>query len=356
MTRLQTLIECSYAEAYKIIRDVGGIGEGNGPWVSIYDGLEPLSAWAGFMSGADRIALDSHTYRIFSRPNSGSMASQARAPCDIWTSSFRQSTRAFGLTNSGEWSNAATDCALFLNGVGAGTRYEGTHSSLPASTRVGSCRPWIEYETWDAGMKKSIMDYALASMDAFRVSSPFGSYLLLSLITFQNSFFWTWNIGPSLESGKVEAPDWSYKLGLENGWMPKDPRTAIGFCEADTPSPPLPAWHTGGAGAGQLASTIAWPPPAFVNSPAYTPTGVITPLPAQTFTITSAGSVTTADAGNGWAKAADQTGIAVPVAGCQYLDPWADPDTPAPAPCGIARRDSPPEPLITGAPTPSHSL
>ena len=129
------------------------------------------------MTGADRITLDSHTYRIFSSVNTGTMAEQARAPC-AWTNSFRASTNAFGLTNAGEWSNAATDCALFLNGVGAGTRYEGTHSSVSPSSRVGSCRPWIQYETWDSDMKKSIMDYALSSMDALQVNT----FLLLVIV------------------------------------------------------------------------------------------------------------------------------------------------------------------------------
>ena len=30
-------------------------------------------------------------------------------------------------------------------------------------------------------------------------------------------FFWTWKVGNSSITGKVEAPFWSYKLGLDNG-------------------------------------------------------------------------------------------------------------------------------------------
>jgi glucan 1,3-beta-glucosidase len=35
----------------------------------------------------------------------------------------------FGFTIVGEFSNAVTDCGLFLNGVGMGSRYEGTYTS-----------------------------------------------------------------------------------------------------------------------------------------------------------------------------------------------------------------------------------
>jgi hypothetical protein len=44
--------------------------------------------------------------------------------------------------------------------------------------------------------------------------------------------FWTWKIGNSTELGYASSPFWHYKLGLEQGWMPKDPRTVGGFCSA----------------------------------------------------------------------------------------------------------------------------
>ena len=133
--------------------------------------------------------------------------------------------------------------------------------------------------------------------------------------------------------------------------MPKDPRAAIGFCRDNSvPANPLPAWQTGGAGAGQLASTIAFPPAASRTLPAYTQSGPIPTLPAPTYTIVSGGQTTTADAGNGWANAADQIGMAVPIPTCTYLDPWANADTPPPPACGqpAVRRE-----LETG-PTPAH--
>ena len=121
--------------------------------------------------------------------------------------------------------------------------------------------------------------------------------------------------------------------------MPLDPRVAAGICGNANPARPFPAWHTGGVGAGQIAVEVPWPPATLtagpVNAlPAYTPTGPILTLPAPTYTIVSGGQTTTADAGNGWANAADRTMMAVPVATCVYPDPWVDATAVPPPRCG----------------------
>lgn len=58
------------------------------------------------------------------------------------------------------------------------------------------------------------MQYTMANMDAL-----------------QNWFFWTWKIGNSTQTGYPTSPMWHYKLGVDNGWMPQDPRVAGGFCK-----------------------------------------------------------------------------------------------------------------------------
>ena len=159
----------------------------------------------------------------------------------------------------------------------------------------------------------------------------------LSLTKFKNYFFWTWKIGNSSVTGTVQAPAWSYKLGLDNGWVPLDPRQADGACGNTNPwTPPLLSWQTGGAGAGNVppgvANTYPWPPANIANGgpvnqlPAYKPTGPIPTLPPPAFP----------NAGNGWNNPADQVGMDVEVPGCQYLDPWV----------GNA---APPVPLCPGA-------
>lgn len=55
----------SYREAYETIREITGIGEGKGFYISYHDGFSGLSNFAGFLRGADRIAMDSHPYMAF---------------------------------------------------------------------------------------------------------------------------------------------------------------------------------------------------------------------------------------------------------------------------------------------------
>lgn len=76
--------------------------------------------------------------------------------------------RNFGLNNAGEFSNAVTDCGLWLNGVNLGIRYEGTYTS-GSWPRVGSCDPWTDWQSYSPAMKNDIKNFALASMDALQV-------------------------------------------------------------------------------------------------------------------------------------------------------------------------------------------
>ncbi|KAA1471083.1 exo-beta-1,3-glucanase [Dentipellis sp. KUC8613] len=337
-----------YVRAYNLVRQASGTGAGNGPFVSYHDGFLGLDKWSGFMTGADRIALDYHPYLCFSTQSSQSMHQQIKAPCDAWGAQMNASMGSFGLTAAGEFSNAVTDCGLYVNGVGLGTRYEGTYTpgNWPA---IGSCQPWTDWQNWNQAMKNDIKSFALASMDAL-----------------QNWFFWTWKIGNSSVTGKVESPAWSYQLGLQNGWMPTDPRTAAGTCGNTSPfSGPLAPNQVGGQGAAKLdpavSSEFAWPPTTISGAdgpatqlPLYTPTGTIPTLGVPTFTASGASTVSV---GNGWANPSDSKGAYVPIASCSYLSPWVESNAAVPPACAAAtgaaaaaKRDPVPGPQITVPP------
>jgi glucan 1,3-beta-glucosidase len=163
---------------------------------------------------------------------------------------------------------------------------------------------WNDYTQWNDTVKASVLHFTKGSMDAL-----------------QNWFFWTWKIGNSTGTIAQVNPFWHYRLGLANGWIPTDPRQAIGTCAQDgvsgtnfdgTYSSP---YMTGGAGAGTIAaaqtSSYPWPPVSFANVasssmksiPQYTQTGTPITMPAMTFTAPSASS--TINAGTGWYKAND---------------------------------------------------
>lgn len=342
--RVLNLRFLSYLQAYNIVRNAGGIGQGNGPFVSFHDGFLGQNNWAGFLPGADRIALDTHPYLCFSTQSAGAVSTFIDAPCTGWAANMNTSMTAFGLNAAGEFSLAVNDCGEFVNGVGLGTRFEGTYPGV--TTVTGSCASYLAWQSWDDATKQDYMQLALHSMDAL-----------------QNWFFWTWKIGNSSISGTVMAPHWSYQLGLQNGWMPTDPRASVGQCGGGSPfNGPLAPSATGGAGAGTIppsvTSSLAWPPASISGGgvisvlPSYTPTGTVPTLTPPTFTITSGKQTTTASAGDGWLNSADNAGLMTDIASCSYLDPWVGSAAPPSPLCsaGATKREAIPEPVLTHIP------
>ena len=149
---------------------------------------------------------------------------------------------------------------------------------------------------------------------------------------------------------------WSYQLGLQEGWMPKDPRSAMGFCRNASVyspwTPPYKPWQTGGSGAGTVDPTFvssfnAWPPASLSGvsdvayAPTYTATGAVPTLPPPVYTMRNGSTIS---GGNGWFDKADNAGAPVNVSGCTYPDAWAQTTIPLPATtCGQtgARRRAP---------------
>lgn len=184
----------------------------------------------------------------------------------------------------------------------------------------------MDSSQWNQTIKDGLREVALASMDAL-----------------QNWFFWTWKIGPNASNNTVMAPLWSYQLGLENDWMPTDPRSATGVCQSlSAPTSSFDgtysAWQTGAPGASSLDPSVvqsfsAWPPTdlagitgdiAFIYT--YTSTATIETLPADTFTAAPKGFST----GNGWVDPSDTASDVIEVAGCSYPDAWGAVGAPMP--------------------------
>ncbi|KAG7441041.1 glycoside hydrolase [Guyanagaster necrorhizus] len=333
----KTQLSSFYYEVYNMIRSITGLGAGHGPMISIHDGFAGAADWADFLPGSDRIALDVHSYLAFrggpaaapfvvgTGDDAGGMW-PAKA-CE-WGSDMNASQTAFGVTMAGEFSNGWNDCGYLLNGVGG------------EATFGGNCHKWEDASTWDEQTKAAVANFALASMDALR-----------------DWFFWTWKIGASPElGGVVGAPLWSYQLGLQGGWMPRDPRVALGKCEAVGVKPdPTPfggtyeAWMTGGegAGAGRVATSMMWPPEtirgadvAVTRLPAYTSAASVValpPLPPPPETLTVTRSV---DGGNGWYDAQDTGAGPMEVEGCVYPDAWGASGVGVPTVCGVGATSS----------------
>lgn len=108
-----------------------------------------------------------------------------------------------------------SSCGLWVNSVGSGARYDGSFAGYTGPT-PGSCDLWNDHRLWNQTIKNDMEHFILSTMDAL-----------------QNYFFWTWKIGNS--TGPIPEPNafWHYRLGLREGWIPNDPRQAIGMCAGD---------------------------------------------------------------------------------------------------------------------------
>jgi len=142
------------------------------------------------------VILDTHIYQVFDAYRLGFTQDQhIHQTCTINKVEVQTAPMR---TIVGEWSLATTDCAQWLNGYGAGSRYEGKFGDAPV---IGSCEgnDNVYSAMYTDQYKEFLKKFAEKQMDAYE--SNFGW------------FFWNF---------KTErAPEWNYILGVEQGWMPK---------------------------------------------------------------------------------------------------------------------------------------
>ncbi|KAL8736700.1 MAG: hypothetical protein Q9166_000066 [cf. Caloplaca sp. 2 TL-2023] len=184
-------------------------------YLAVGDGFLGLSKWKGQLSGVQNVLLDVHQYTIFNK-NQINFPHQKkiRYVCQDWTDQMKQSNSVatgFGPTICGEWSQADTDCALFLNNVNTGSRWEGTLPTSDPTTSVttphcppnsGTCscdKANADPSSYSDEYKQWLLMYAQAQMASFEAGWGW--------------FYWTW----VTES----ATQWSWKAGLAAGILPK---------------------------------------------------------------------------------------------------------------------------------------
>ncbi|KAJ3516166.1 hypothetical protein NLJ89_g1298 [Agrocybe chaxingu] len=272
----QDSITSFYLRTHDVIRNITGLGEGHGPYIAIHDGFQSLSVWDNFLQGSDRIILDEHPYFAFGGVNTDPIAADG----DTGIAGIF-AIGNFGVTFGGEFSASPNDCGLFMVGVGQ-------VSSNP------QCPEYDSWETFNTTMKEGIQNFVKASFDAL------GDW-----------FFWTW------------------KLGLRNGWIPQDPRSAVGMCQSlgagtEPWDGTFQPWQTGTPSSIPEASSSQFPwPPVTISSasvpasllPTYTNTAPVITLPPATFTAAPSSVTASAD---GWFNHQDTEGGITTVAGCPY--------------------------------------
>jgi len=185
------------------------------------DGFMGLPNWKGKLQGFPNILLDVHQYVIFNTAQLGlGHSAKLDFACQGWTQQTEQSSNpatGFGNFLCGEWSQADTDCAPYLNNIGVGSRWEGTLATGNATTQVLT-------PTCPRGASCSC---ANANAAPTGYSAAYRNWLLYfaeaQMYSFEQGwgwFYWTWQT--------EAAAQWSWKKGLAAGTLPKNANPAAG--------------------------------------------------------------------------------------------------------------------------------
>ncbi|KAK9692507.1 hypothetical protein K7432_014288 [Basidiobolus ranarum] len=203
----KSVVDEWYYQAYQKLRNVTSPEE---PVLVYHEGFIGLDRWSGTFQKPDykNVCMDVHNYIIFD-VNLVAMSEQQKLDfaCNTWKKDISTSNQNFGWTMVGEFSIASNDCAKWLNGIGLGTRWDGTFpdnlgNPLCPTKPKCSCEGVDDWKNFTPEYKEFLSKYGQFQMEAFE--SSFGW------------FFWTWKTENHVN------PHWDYQIGLEQGWMPKD--------------------------------------------------------------------------------------------------------------------------------------
>ncbi|KAK1053679.1 hypothetical protein LTR74_016185 [Friedmanniomyces endolithicus] len=199
------------------------------------DGFMGLDKWQGQLQNDKSLLLDVHQYVIFNVQQIVlNHHDKIKFACEGWT---QQATRSmntatgFGPTLCGEWSQADTDCAQYLNNVGVGSRWEGTLNMIntPGGSSDGS-----QLSPTCPTANSPQCSCANANADPSTYSAEYKQWLLMfaeaQMHSFEQGwgwFYWTWQT--------ETAAQWSYKAGLAAGTMPNTTWTRAFDCSQNIP-------------------------------------------------------------------------------------------------------------------------
>ena len=138
-----------------------------------------FGAWNDFMFPPHyrHVWIDTHIYQVFDTARlSMTWAQHQEQTCKL---NKPQVSVAPLSTMVGEWSLATTDCAKWLNGYGAGARFEGRFPSAdkPANEPLGSClgQENIHNKTiWTKEYRDFLFNFSSKQMDAYESGSSEG--------------------------------------------------------------------------------------------------------------------------------------------------------------------------------------
>ncbi|KDQ24837.1 glycoside hydrolase family 5 protein [Pleurotus ostreatus PC15] len=225
MPSVAAVIRDFWLNGYSAVRDAAGEDIG----VMIGDAFMGVGNWQNFLTPPQGhgVLMDFHEYQIFSKPElARTWDEHVEFACThVNTLSTFASSNLW--TIIGEWSNAPTDCAKWLNGRGNGARWDGSFNPDPSDLRTfGTCSNMTgSWEGWSDKYKTFLRRCAQISWSLVMSLRTHGLIIWIGHRYFevqveigesiQGWMFWTWKA--------EQADEWSYQKGLEGGWIPKDP-------------------------------------------------------------------------------------------------------------------------------------
>ncbi|KAK5109473.1 hypothetical protein LTR62_007033 [Meristemomyces frigidus] len=199
------------------------------------DGFMGLDNWQGKLQNIPNLLLDVHQYVIFNvQQITLNHHDKIQFACDGWTQQALRSMNTatgFGPTLCGEWSQADTDCAQYLNNVGVGSRWEGTLNMI--DTPGGSSNGSVLTPTCPTHNNPQC-SCADANADPSTYSAEYKQWLLMfaeaQMHSFEQGwgwFYWTWQT--------ETATQWSYRDGIAAGIVPGNVRNRTFDCSQGIP-------------------------------------------------------------------------------------------------------------------------
>lgn len=156
----------------------------------------PIEAWSQFMIGPEyqSITMDHHIYEIFT-------SSQIALTIDEHINNIETIGQLMlqepHESIVGEFSGALTDCAKYINGVGTGSRYDGT---IDGSEPIGSCDEHDNFEAWSEEAKNDTARYLQTQMKVYDTTS-------------KGWIFWCYKTETAIE--------WDFRKASSLGLIPK---------------------------------------------------------------------------------------------------------------------------------------
>ncbi|KAG0659715.1 exo-1,3-beta-glucanase [Monosporozyma unispora] len=154
------------APAYDYIRN----HLNNDQVIIIHDAFQQYNYWDDFLTPAEEnwgVCIDHHHYQVFSPDQlSADFNSKIQTACQWGVGVLSEAHWSV----AGEFSAALTDCAKWVNGVGVGSRYDGSfNKNDQTSYYIGSCQGNEDISTWSDERKEQTRRFVEAQLDAFEM-------------------------------------------------------------------------------------------------------------------------------------------------------------------------------------------